>query len=188
MYYNKKKRKGGVNMKLRLLPIIITIAASTAVLFGGWFIYHSMALENPINGIVSGIHGVQRVSTNINNNEVTIDLKLNNDTDLLDLYTTISKQGSSLLSNRNLKLNLASQTTPVLDKWWSSALFEVAQAMETKHYADIPQVLAAKASQMSELKVTSEMDETNVYVRLTQGQYSKYIILPRTPDKMGVFQ
>jgi multidrug efflux pump subunit AcrB len=171
-------------MKLRLWPIIITITASTAVLFGGWFIYHSMALENPINGIVSGIHGVQRVSTNINNNDVTIDLKLNNDADLLDLYNTISKE----VSNRNLKLNLASQTTPVLDKWWSSALFEVAQAMETKQYADIPTVLQSKASQISDLKVTSEMDETNVYVRLTQGQNSKYIILPRTPAKMGVWQ
>jgi hypothetical protein len=174
-------------MKLRLLPIIITIAASTAVLFGGWFIYHSMALENPINGIVSGVHGVKSVTTNINKNEVTIDLNLNNDADLLDLYTTISKEGASLLSNRDLKLNVVSQTTPVLDKWWSSALFEVAQAMDTKHYADIPQVLASKSSQISGLKVTSEMDETNVYVRLTQGQYSKYIILPRTPAKMGVW-
>jgi hypothetical protein len=175
-------------VKLRLWPVVITIAASTAVLFGGWFIYHSAALENPINGIVSGVHGVQRVSTNINNNAVTIDLKLNNDVDLLDLYTTITKEGASLLSNRDLKLNLDSQSSPELDKWWSSALFEVAQAMETKHYADIPQVLAAKATQISDLKVTSEMDDTNVYVRLTQGLKSKYIVLPRTPAKLGVFQ
>jgi hypothetical protein len=31
------------------------------------------------------------------------------------------------------------------------------------------------------------MDETNVYVRLTDGVNSKYIILPRTPAQMGVW-
>jgi hypothetical protein len=177
-----------MHVKLRLLPIIITIVASTAVLFGGWFVYRSMVVENPINGIVSGMHGVQRVSTHINNKEVSIDLKLNKDADLLDLYTTIAKEGASQLKNRDLKLNLESQSSPVLDKWWSSALFDVAQAMDTMHYADIPKALESKASQISDLKVTTEMDATNVYVHLTHAQYSKYIILPRTPAKMGVWQ
>jgi hypothetical protein len=174
-------------MKLRFIPILITVAASTALLFGGWYFYQSTVVENPIKGVILGVQGVNQVSTNINNSQVTIDLKLNKDADLRNLYSTISKEGASLLSTRTLKLNLDSQTTPELEQWWSTALFDVAQAMDTRHYADIPQVLKAKNQEIPGLKVMTEMDETNVYVRLTDGMHSKYIILPRTPAQMGVW-
>jgi hypothetical protein len=174
-------------MKLRLIPILITVAASSALLFGGWFFYHSMVVENPIKDVILGVHGVKQVSTNVNNSQVSIDLKLSKDADLRSLYTTISKEGASLLRNRELKLNLDSQSSPELEQWWSSALFEVAQAMDTKHYAVIPQVLEARDQQIPGLTVTTEMDEKNVYVRLTDGVHSKYIILPRTPAQVGVW-
>jgi hypothetical protein len=174
-------------MKLRLLPIIITIFTTSAILFGGWFIYHNIAVENPLNSTVRAVHGVQQVTTDITNNQVAMDLKLTNDANLRDLYAVISKEGASLMSNRELKLQLDSQSTPQLEEWWSSALFEVAQAMETKHYADIPQVLKTKAQQIPGLQVATEMDDTNVYVRLTDGNHSKYIILPRIPAKIGVW-
>lgn len=176
-----------MNMKLRLIPLLITVAASSAILFGGWFFYHSMVMENPIKAVILGVQGVKQVTTDINNNQLLIDLKLSKDTDLRNLYSTISTEGASLLRNRELKLKLGSQSSPELEQWWSTALFEVAQAMDTKHYADIPKVLQAKAEKMKGLAVATEMDETNVYVRLTNGEFSKYIILPRTPDQMGVF-
>jgi hypothetical protein len=175
-------------MKLRLLPIIITVLTSSVVLFGGWFIYHSMAVESPMNKVISQVQGVQSVSTNVNNTQVTVNLQLKNDADIRNLYRKISDQGGSLLGSRELKLNLASNTSPQLEAWWSSALFEVAQAMETKQYAKIPAALQAKAGQVPNLKVDTAMDETNVYVRLTQGDFSKYIILPRTPAQIGVWK
>jgi hypothetical protein len=174
-------------MKLRLIPIVITVITTSALLFGGWFFYHNMVMENPLKNAILGVHGVKQVTTNINSNQIAIDLKLANDTNLSDLYSTITKKGASLLSNRELKLNLESQSSPELEKWWSATLFEVAQAMETKHYADIPLVLKAKAQQISGLTVKTEMDDKNVYVSLTDGVYSKYIILPRIPAQMGVF-
>jgi hypothetical protein len=174
-------------MKLRLLPIVITILTTSAILFGGWFIYHNMAIENPLNNTVRAVHGVKQVTTDITNNQIAMDLKLTNDANLRDLYAVISKEGASLMSNRELKLNLDSQTSPQLEAWWSSALFDVAQAMDTKHYADIPQVLKNKAQQIPGLQVTTEMDATNVYVHLTDASHSKYIILPRTPAQIGVW-
>jgi hypothetical protein len=174
-------------MKLRFIPILITVAASSALLFGGWFFYQSSVVENPIKDVILGVQGVNEVSTNINNSQVSIDLKLSKDADLRNLYSTISKEGASLLNNRELKLNLESQSSPELDQWWSTALFDVAQAMDTKHYADIPTVLKARNQEIPGLSVMTEMDETNVYVRLTDGVHSKYIILPRTPAQMGVW-
>ncbi|MEX2460365.1 MAG: hypothetical protein WD469_03550 [Paenibacillaceae bacterium] len=175
-------------MKLRLIPILITVAASSALLFGGWFFYHSMVMENPIKAVILGVQGVNQVTTDINSKQVSIDLDLGKDADLRNLYSTISTEGASLLRNRELKLNLESQSSPELEQWWSTALFEVAQAMDTKHYAVIPETLKNKALGMPGLAVETAMDETNVYVRLTDGENSKYIILPRTPAQMGVIQ
>lgn len=174
-------------MKLRLIPLLITVAASSAILFGGWFFYQSTVMENPIKAVILGVQGVKQVSTDINNKQVSIDLKLSKETDLRDLYKTISTEGASLLRNRELNLKLDSQSSPELEQWWSTALFEVAQAMDTKHYANIPKVLQANAQQMPGLAVATEMDDSNVYVRLTDGEFSKFIILPRTPVQMGVW-
>lgn len=174
-------------MKLRLIPLLITVAASSAILFGGWFFYQSTIMENPIKAVILGVQGVKQVSTDINNKQVSIDLNLSKETDLRDLYKTISTEGASLLRNRELNLKLDSQSSPELEQWWSTALFEVAQAMDTKHYANIPKVLQANAQQMPGLAVATEMDDSNVYVRLTDGEFSKFIILPRTPVQMGVW-
>lgn len=174
-------------MKLRLIPLLITVAASSAILFGGWFFYQSTIMENPIKAVILGVQGVKQVSTDINNKQVSIDLKLSKETDLRDLYKTISTEGAFLLRNRELNLKLDSQSSPELEQWWSTALFEVAQAMDTKHYANIPKVLQTNAQQMPGLAVATEMDDSNVYVRLTDGEFSKFIILPRTPVQMGVW-
>ncbi|MNC79580.1 hypothetical protein D3C75_1320970 [compost metagenome] len=59
--------------------------------------------------------------------------------------------------------------------------------METRRYADIPAALNAKAGQLQGLSVQTEMDDDNVYVRLTEGEHVKFVILPRTAAKMGVW-
>jgi hypothetical protein len=73
-----------------------------------------------------------------------------------------------------------------MEKWWSSALFDVAQAMETKQYAQIPVTLQNRAGESS-LKVSTEMDDKYVYITLADGEFSKYVMLSRTPAVMGVW-
>ena len=40
-------------MKLRLLPVVLSVIISAGVLFGGWFAYTSFAMENPLSDIIS---------------------------------------------------------------------------------------------------------------------------------------
>jgi hypothetical protein len=174
-------------MKLRLLPIITSIVVSAVVLFGGWFAYNSYAMEHPLTDIVDKAPGVQSSSMNMNNNQVTIDLTLKPDADLREIVHTISVDGSSIIGSRELVVHVAGKSSPGLDAWWSKALFNVAQAMETKHYADIPKSLQEQAGSIKGLKVDTQMDNKYVYVRLTDGEDSKFIMLPRVSAKMGVW-
>ncbi|MFD0680873.1 MULTISPECIES: hypothetical protein [unclassified Paenibacillus] len=174
-------------MKLRLLPVIISVSISAVVLFGGWFVYQSVAMENPLKEVVESTPGVQLMHTHITNTATELELKLQAGTSLREVYSRIQNDGGSALGKRELKLKVVNDSSPKLEQWWSSALFDVAQAMETKRYAQIPKTLQERAAASDSLKVSTEMDDKFVYITLTDGDKSKFIMMPRTASLMGVW-
>ncbi|MED4599547.1 hypothetical protein P9314_02360 [Paenibacillus validus] len=175
-------------MKLRLLPVILSVVISSTLLFGGYFAYQSYAMENPLQKIVNGIEGVELVSTHLTADKAAIDVKLAAGKSLREVYSTIQTEGKPVIGDRELQIKVQNGSSPRLDAWWSSVLFEVAQAMETKQYAQIPKTLQAHTeADPNGIRATTEMDDRYVYITLTDGESSKYIMLPRTPAKMGVW-
>jgi hypothetical protein len=164
----------------------MAVLGSGVILFGGWFVYHSYAMENPLTKVASGVAGVHDVSTNLTGSQAVFHVTLDDGVNLRDLYDKIAKDGSDIIGKREIVLDVTSNSSPQLEDWWAGALFDVAQAMETRHYADIPATLTAKASTTG-LQVSTEMDDANVYVRLSDGTHSKYEILPRVPATMGAW-
>ncbi|MDQ0875174.1 hypothetical protein QFZ77_003833 [Paenibacillus sp. V4I3] len=173
-------------MKLRLLPVVMSVIISAGVLFGGWFAYTSLAMENPLSDIIGKVPGVASSTMKLDNNQVDIEVKLNPDANLRNVVERIHKDGASIIGKRSVNIDVKSNPSEKLDQWWSKALFEVAQAMETKHYADIPTTLQKYAEGVPNMKVDSEMDQTYVYIRLTDGDATKFIMLPRT-SQIGVW-
>ena len=174
-------------MKLKVLPILIALLTSGTLLFGGWFMYRSYAMENPLADLVKKNAGVEQVDATFSNKQVVVSLKLSQDANLRQIYQSIKTDGASLVGGREIHINVQSQSSAAIDDWWSNALFGVAQAMDTKKYGDIPELLNKQAKSVPSLQAMTEMDEVNVYIRLTDGQNSKYIILPRVPASMGVW-
>lgn len=175
-------------MKLRLLPVVLSVVITASLLFGGYFAYQSYAMENPLQKIVSGIDGVELVSTHLTTDKVEVDVKLAAGKSLREVYNKIQTEGKSVIGSRELQLKVQNASSPRLDSWWSSVLFEIAQAMETKQYSQIPKTLQARTQANSDgIQATTEMDDRYVYISLTDGESSKYIMLPRTPAKMGVW-
>lgn len=175
-------------MKLRPIPIVSTVLISSVLLFGGWFIYQNTAVKSPMEEIVQGIPGIVHSDIQLDRNSVNLTLQLSNDAELRSVYEEISKKSKSVTGDRSLTINLENQSSDQLDQWWSEALFSVAQAMETRQYGDIPQSLKKLATGTNGLKVKTEIDAENVYVHLNEGSYHKYIVLPRTPIELGVWE
>jgi hypothetical protein len=174
-------------LKLKVTPILIAVVASAAVLFGGWFIYHSVALESPLNHALNETAGVVDYKASISGAKTVFNIQLDNQANIREIVHKISQKNDEVAGDRVPEIKVTSNTSPQLEDWWSTALFDVAQAMETRRYADIPVALNAKADQIQGLSVQTEMDDDNVYVRLTEGEHVKFVILPRTAAKMGVW-
>ncbi|MDD9267687.1 hypothetical protein ACFPES_11690 [Paenibacillus sp. GCM10023248] len=173
-------------MKLRLLPVVLSVIISAGVLFGGWFAYTSFAMENPLSDIISKVPGVTSSTMKLDKDQVDIEITLKADANLRTVVERIHEEGASIIGKRTVNIHVKDNPSEGLNQWWSKALFEVAQAMETKHYADIPATLQKYAADMPNLKVESEMDQTYVYIRLTDGDATKFIMLPRT-SQIGVW-
>ena len=63
-----------MKMKLRLLPVILSVIISAGVLFGGWFAYTSFAMENPLSHIISEAPGVTNSTMKLSSNQVDIEV------------------------------------------------------------------------------------------------------------------
>lgn len=174
-------------MKLRLLPILITFILTFSLLFGGWFVYRSVAVENPLAQAVSSIDGVQLKDIKITASRVVIRLNAEQDISLREVYRQVAENGEQTIGKRQLDIQIVNPSSAKLDQIWSAALFDVAQAMETKHYAQIPKTMDRLMQEHAGLTAVTEMDDSNVYVRLQDGDSSKYIILPRMPATIGVW-
>ncbi|MNJ43105.1 hypothetical protein D3C77_380960 [compost metagenome] len=70
---------------------------------------------------------------------------------------------------------------------WGQTLFIVAQAMENKQYTEIVSAMQHIEQANANVAASAVIDDTNVYITLSDGNHSKYVILPRIPQKMGVW-
>ncbi|WNS44536.1 hypothetical protein [Paenibacillus sp. MMS20-IR301] len=177
-------------MKLRLMPVLLTSLLSVALLFGGWYAYRQFAVQEPLQKLVSSYEGVKDSHITIKRNEVTLKLDLQPGTKLRELVQYVSKEGGSAINGRTLKLDVEQHSSALLDEYWDKAMFSVAEAMESRKYTLIPAKLddlKAEYSQYSAVTATTEIDDNNVYVSLSDGKESKFIILPRTAAAMGVW-
>ncbi|MBC8081057.1 MAG: hypothetical protein H7X86_11975 [Gorillibacterium sp.] len=174
-------------MKLKVIPVLVALLVSSTLLFGGWFMYRSYAMESPLAGIIKHNHGIELVETDFTNNTVQINLTLTDEANIREIYQTIITEGASIVGSRDVQLNVHDQASPEIEGWWSKALFNVAQAMDTRQYADIPKILEEKSVLFPSLKASTEMDNQNVYIRLSDGKNHKFIILPRVPATIGVW-
>lgn len=177
-------------MKLRLVPVLITSVLSATLLFGGFFVYRHFAVQEPLQKIVSQYDGVNNSHISINRNEVTLKLDLAPGTKLRELVQYVSEEGKSVIDGRSLKLDVEQKSSKLLDEYWDKAMFSVAEAMESRKYTLIPTQLdrlKERYPQYKDVIATTEIDDTNVYVSLSSGEDSKFIILPRKPATLGVW-
>ncbi|MFF2908151.1 MULTISPECIES: hypothetical protein [Bacillales] len=177
-------------MKLRLVPVLLTSLLTAALLFGGWFLYREFVVQEPLQKIVAGYEGVNKSQITINRDQVTLKLDLQPGTKMRELVQYVSTEGKSAINGRTLKLDVDQHSNAMLDDYWNKAMFSVAEAMESGKYTLIPSTLDGLKENHTEYKgviATTEIDDSNVYVSLSSGKDSKFIILPRKPAKMGVW-
>jgi|HigsolmetaAR203D_1030402.scaffolds.fasta_scaffold00883_8 hypothetical protein len=173
--------------QIRIVPVLLTALLTGAVLFGGWFGYRHFVVEQPLAVTFAGIEGVTASDPVVTADRVTVEIALDGSVGLADVYRHIREQAGHSLGGRELELIIRQERDERLEKIWSSALFAIAQAMETRRYADIPETARALEAAHPGLAMETEMDEQNVYITMKLEGAVKYVVLPRQPAALGVW-
>ncbi|EHB64451.1 MULTISPECIES: hypothetical protein [Paenibacillus] len=174
-------------MKLRIVPIMLTVVISALVLFGGWFLYQRFAVQSPLADVVSQYEGVKSSHIDIKQDAVSLKLDLAPDTNLQGLVQHIKREGKSVIGSRELKIQVEDHSSEALDEWWEKAMLSVAEAMDNKQYTNIQKSLDRLAAGTPNLSAKATIDDNNVYISLSDGKSGKFIILPRQPGTMEVW-
>ncbi|WP_322905645.1 hypothetical protein [Paenibacillus campi] len=172
-------------MKLRALPIIITVIVSIAVLFGGFFTYRQLTLYKPLMNMVTAYPGVNSAQITINQKEIDLKLDLKPNADLGSIMEQFSKQSTPLIGTRQVKLEVVDHSDQQLNNIWENAMFPVSQAMANRQYTDIPKTMERIAGANSGISAKAQMDDRNVYVSISNGKASKFLILPLSAQATG---
>lgn len=174
-------------MKLRLVPVLVSIVVTSALMFGGWFVYRGVALESPLADTLRGTDGVLAVSVNIQADTVGVKMELAPDANLHEIMRVIRESGKKAIGKRDVDVTITNRTSDEIERWWSESLFDVAEAMDHHKYGKIPELLNKRAAELPGLQIGTSMDEEYVYIRLVRGDDSKFVMLPRVPERIGVW-
>ncbi|TYP77719.1 hypothetical protein [Paenibacillus methanolicus] len=175
-------------MRIKVVPTVMTAVLSASLLVGGWYAYRNVATVQPLEQIVNEVPGVTAATPVVGRENVTVQLTLKPDANIRKVYDTIAEKGDTVIGDRTLELQIENkQADETLNDIWSAKLFDIAQAMENRQYAQIPAAMAAIEQEYKGVTATSEMDDKNVYITLKDGEAVKHVILPRTPNQLGVW-
>lgn len=179
--------RGGCYLKLRAVPIVVAAVLAALLLFGGWFIYRQVTMQSPLEKIVSQYPGVTSAQIDIKPDQVVLNLDLKPQADIAGLVNVVKQKGQPIIGSRTVKLEIADHSNPALNQWWSEAMFPVAEAMENKKYTQITSTVELMKKKKSGIEADTDMDSSNVYIRLSEGKATKFIVLPRQSQQMGVW-
>lgn len=174
-------------MKLRILPLTITAVLAAALLFGGWFAYRHYGVEQPLDKITNAIPGVESSEVDITNSHVKVTVNLKPEANLSEVIRHVERDGADVIGSKQLEIDATTKESPSLEKAWSYALFDVAEAMETRKYSGVRAAMDKLVEKYPNLTITTDMDESNVYISMRDGNEAKFIILPRQPATLGVW-
>lgn len=174
--------------QIRWLPLIVTMAISAVILFGGYTFYRSQIMEKPLTSALTNIEQVEHAEVVWNPSELKINLSLKPTTEIAPVMEQVYDIAKKEANSRKLNVEIVNDASNVhIDQFWNKALFAVAEAMSHQRYGDIPIRLEELAKQDQGVQVETSMDEQNVYITLKNGSSHKTILLPLQGSSMGVW-
>ncbi len=174
-------------MKIKIVPLTITVVLSAVLLFGGWTVYRQFSVEKPLDRVAESVPGVESAQARVTREQVILDLRLSPEADLAEIYRKVTEEGGDRMGGKKVELHVDAGSSEKLEEAWNYSLFEVAEAMENRRYSDIRDAMDRLSERFPGVTAHTEMDEDNVYIRLVEGESAKFVVLPRKPVMLGVW-
>ncbi|WP_019122405.1 hypothetical protein [Brevibacillus massiliensis] len=165
-------------MSVRKVPVVLSLLATLALLFGGWFIYQKTAIEEPIRTEVNQMTSAKLADLLVDKERIEMNLTITKPDQFAGEYAQLLAAIKPISAGKQVEIHLTNQD-PELKQIWSNGIFDITEAMDLHQYSRIPAILN-KWKDANHLDLAaSSMDDTNVYIYLQRGSKQYYAILPR---------
>ncbi|MGG1659698.1 hypothetical protein [Brevibacillus sp. NRS-1366] len=169
-------------MQLKKSTIGLSLLATLALLFGGWFLYQKMEIEEPIRTEVGQLQSATLDHLNISKDKIQIDLKVTKPETFPQEYRDLVEKTSKFAGDKEVVIGVNNQSQAMSDIW-KNGQFVFTEAIDLHQYSRIPQMVAEwKASNKLDA-ASALMDDENIYVYLKKGTEDFYTIVPRSTEK-----
>lgn len=173
---------GGVAVQLKKSAIGLSLLATLALLFGGWFLYQKIEIEEPIRAEIGQMQSATLGHFHVSKDKIQIDLKVTNPETFPAEYRNLVAKTEKIAGNKQVAIVVANQSEAMTDIW-KSGQFVFTEAMVLHQYSRIPSLIEEwkQANKLDE--ASALMDDANIYVYLKKGTEDFYTIIPRSEAK-----
>lgn len=168
--------------RIRLVPMILILLISLAVLFTGWQAYRHFNLVNPLETQLSSVTGVKNVDVAVGNPTV-VHVKLGQVADLQSTYRSISQTLSGSVKSSG-DIIIEDNRNQALSDAWEQLNPMVYEGAAHGNFTEMISNVKKSAKQDGiDAKIT--MDAHHLYVQFEQGSHYLYEVLPYSQSQGG---
>ncbi|WP_027417532.1 hypothetical protein [Aneurinibacillus terranovensis] len=165
-------------MKVRTMPIFLSILISSIVLFGGWYVFQSQFVKKPIATEIAAMKGVKLGAISVGRDSVDVKVTFTNPDTFADQYKAIQRLVAEKTNGKPATIQLNSPDNR-LQQIWNKNAFAIDEALDLHTYSKIPAVLNSMKKTYGLTAASSQIDDQNIYVYLNDGKNPYFTVLPR---------
>ncbi|MBO8162957.1 MAG: hypothetical protein H0Z34_04440 [Brevibacillus sp.] len=163
---------------MRVVPILLSMLATFTLLFGGWFLYQKMQVEEPLRNHITQLKSAELAALQVNKDQVRVVLRVINPEAFSLEYSQLMEELKQIAPNKQVTVE-TSNRAPELEAIWQDGIFALTEAVELHQYSKIP-ALMHNWQQMYQLdKAKAAMDEKHVFIYLQRGDDDFFKVVPR---------
>jgi len=168
-------------VQLKKGAIGMSLVATLALLFGGWFLYQKIEIEEPIRAEIGQLQSASVTHLTVGKDKIEIDLKVTKPEAFPQEYRHLQELTASLSAGKQVEIQVENQAQNLKDIW-ANGQFVFTEAIELHQYSRIPQLVEQWKAEHQLDDASALMDDTNIYVYLKKGAEDFYTIVPRTVE------
>ncbi|WP_342406537.1 hypothetical protein [Brevibacillus sp. FSL K6-2834] len=164
---------------MRKGAIGLSLLATLLLLFGGWFLYQKIEVEEPIRTQIGQLQSAELAHLHVGKDHIQIDLNVTHPELFPQEYRKLMQQAKEMAGSKEIQVTLGNQSKE-LEKVWMNGLFSFTEAVDLHQYSRIPQLVGEWKTAYQLDQAMAQMDAEHVYVYLKRGADDYYAIVPRS--------
>ena len=166
-------------MQLKKSNVAMSLLATLALLFGGWFLYLKLQMEGPIRAQLEQMESASLNHMQIEKDKILINVRVTNPKRFPKEYRELVKETAKLAGDREVLVTIGNASED-MQAIWNEGQFVFTEAVDLHQYSRIPELMADWKSNYQLDEAFALMDDENVYVYLKKGTEDFYTIVSRS--------